>query len=134
MAKCLLDHCEFAWGGQCVLVCPKGLGARTGKQEAAKEIEDFVRTLTRIKIARYGKQQQPTQSGVCRSRGVYHCYINYKKKQYYLGVYKDEEEADRVSAEAKEAKELGRFDDWLKKHREKAGIKKRAQKTQDKRV
>lgn len=133
MAKCILDHCEFACGGQCALVCPKGLGARTGKQEAAKEIENFVRMLTRIKIARYGKQQ-PTEAGVCRSKGVYHCYISYNRKQHYLGVYKSKEEAANVRADAERARELCCFDEWLKKHRAKVGIGNRGKRTQKKKV
>ena len=118
MGKCILEHCEFAWGGHCVLVCPKGLGGRIERENAAQRIDEFVKVLKGIRNRVAKKADGGLPAGVCIVDGRYTAYITYCKKQIWLGSFDGVQEAISIRREAEEAKRGGTFPQWYEKHKE----------------
>lgn len=134
MAKCLLDHCEFAWNGQCCLVCPKGLNERIERNDAADRIDAFVKMLKLIKNGVKGNKEGGLPVGVCLDDGVYYAYVNYNKKQVILGKTTDIEIALKMREDAIKAKKNGVFEEWLKQHRAKLREANKAKRMRKKKV
>lgn len=123
--KCILEHCEFACGGYCALVCPKDLSKRIERKEAKQKIDACVEMLKRVRSHTKRVREDGLPVGVSFSKGLYVAYISYKGKQKQLGAYADPEKAEEVRAKAEEAKKKGRLPEWLKEFE---AVKKKAKK------
>lgn len=118
MEKCILEHCEFAQGGQCCFVCPKDLGEKIARRNAADRIDAFVKILKKIKKGRKREKEDGLPIGVCVVNGTYKVYISHNKRQIWLGSAHDLDEALDMRADAEDARENGNFDVWLAHFRE----------------
>lgn len=127
--KCIREHCEFACGGYCALVCPFGLTKRMENEEARKKIEACVRMLKRVKKRTKRVKDNGLPKGVSLYEGSYIAYICYKGKHIQLGKYANAEDAEETRAKAEEAKQNGKFPQWLKKFKAAKEKAKRGKKT-----
>lgn len=112
--KCIREHCEFACGGYCALVCPKGYSKKIDRKDAIEKIDACVEMLKRVRSHTKRVREDGLPVGVSFSKGLYVAYISYKGKQKQLGAYADPENAEEVRAQAEEAKKKGRLPEWLK--------------------
>ncbi len=134
MEKCKLKHCEFAWNGQCCLVCPKGLYRVDPREMQRRKLERAIRMLERV------KKKLPNENRYGLPRGIrplgerYFVTISSNRKTYTLGTFQDLGEAMDVLADALDSRENGDFDEWLADFRAKNGTPKRGRKAAKKGV
>ena len=132
MEPCIFEHCEFAWRGQCCLVCPKGLNGKISRKNAANKIDECVKMLRRV-LKKLPKDDRDLPRGVCRVDETYHAYIFKDKKTVALGVYDFAEDAILVRKQAEYSIKNGDFDSFLRQIREEQRERKRAKRRERKR-
>ena len=129
----MLKHCEFQSGGQCCLVCPKGLEKVNEQMRTSDRILDWTRRMKKILPRLHGRKLKDDGEGLPRGVGIqngkYIAYIAYNKKHYYLIGTLDVNEAIRVRADAEKAKKNGDFTEWLRHFRESAKEAKNGKRT-----
>lgn len=137
--KCVLEHCEFANGGHCALVCPKRLELHFKRQADSEKIESCVAMLRRVidrlgeKRSLGGKRDLPVGVYFCPESNVYTASICYQGKSVSLGSSKDLGKMIEVRANAEKAKADGTLDNFLKKLRTEQRKVKQSAKTQKRR-
>ena len=140
MAKCILEHCEFAWGDQCCLACPKKLTKKMERLEVSKRIDDCIERLKRVielkkhdggKESHYKLGALPT--GICAvGDSQLKAYINYHGRQFQLCTTESLEEAVALRDKAAEAKEKGVFEEWYTNFRAEKEIQNKAKRNEKK--
>ena len=109
MERCVLEHCEFAQGGQCCLVCPKGLSKAIERRNVRRKIEECVAMLKRV----HKQTRRDVTGGVHAGKGGYVAYITYHGKQVFLGIRNTNYDARLLREDAEEIIERGDFERWL---------------------
>lgn len=120
--KCVLEHCEFANGGHCALVCPKRLELRQNRQSDAEKVEACVEMLKRVHSRLWEKRKM---SVGCRdlpvgvyfypASQVYGTSICCNGKTVSLGSSKDLDKVVALRKNAEKAKAEGTLDEFLRK-------------------
>ena len=127
--RCVLEHCEFAQGGQCCLACPKGLSKKIERRNAAERIEAFIEILKKVKRGMRREKEDGLPVGVCITDDVhYKAYISYNGRQVQLISTDSLEIAIETRADAAKAKKKGVFEEWLANFRAEKEMRKTAEK------
>ena len=134
MEKCKRKHCEFAWNGQCCLVCPKGLYRVDPREVERRRIERCIKKLERV-MKRLPKENRYGLPRGIRSVGKrYAVSVTVDGKTYNLGTFAELDKAMDVRADATKAKENGDFGAWLGEFEAKRKASKKGKKTAEKEV
>lgn len=113
MEKCVLEHCELQWGGQCCLVCPKGLNKPNPRREAADKIDKCITMLRCLKMKLPKDRACGLPNGVYREHGTFIATVKIGSNRKRLCACGTPEEAMEICADAEEALEKGEFAEWF---------------------
>lgn len=132
--KCVLEHCEFANGGHCALVCPKKLVLQQQRNVQAEKIEACVKMLRRVYNRKEGRSlcKRELPVGVYYSRNWYSAHIGYNGKKITLGCSKNVDDVLKLRADAEKARDEGTLDEFVRKLRADRKKAKKANKTAEK--
>lgn len=129
MEKCVLEHCELQWGGQCCLACPKGLNKPNPRKEAADKIDECIAKLRRVKMRLPKERACGLPNNVYKEKDQYLSTIKIGTHRKRLCLCDTPEGAMEICADAEEAFEKGVFNEWVKDLRLKARRAKKRNKT-----
>lgn len=119
--KCVLEHCEFANGGHCALVCPKKLELQRQRDVQADKIDACVAMLRRVyeglgkKRTCGNRRSLPVGVYFSRDSGVYAASISHRGKAVSLGSSKDRDKMIALRADAEKARAEGTLDEFVRK-------------------
>lgn len=134
--KCVLEHCEFANGGHCALVCPKRHELGQKRQADSDKIESCIAMLRRVidrlgeKRTLGGKRDLPVGVYFSPASSVYIASISHQGKAVSLGSSKDLDKMITLRADAEKARAEGTLDEFVRKLKADQRRAKQAQRTQ----